>query len=120
MKLSSMTTDQACDCMLALAEPVGNIVEDAKVSAALSEIFARNGEISKAELTGLALKKVLPLALREHRADVYQILSALTGKTVKEIGEQTIGQTIEDAKGVLDKDLADFFTSSAATAQSAL
>ena len=119
MKLSEMSTDRACDCMLALAEPVGNIVEDGKVAAAITDLMSQSDKITAAEAVGKAVRKILPLALREHRADVYQILAALTGKTTVEIAAQPIGQTISDAKGAFDRDLADFFQSSAATAQSA-
>lgn len=109
MKISEMTTNQAADALVKVMEPVCNIIKDPDAVPMLQGLTS----ISSMEgLTG-ALMKVVPYCLEKHRADAWKILSALTGKTVNKIEKQSILVTMADIRDSIDKDLIDFFKSSA-------
>lgn len=118
MKLSEMTTGQAADAMILIAEPVANISADPQVTSALSNYSkAQKSGKTVAETFGKIIGKLAPVLLKDHRADIYAVLSVLTGKTAVEIDGQKITQTIADLKACWDGDLADFFKSAADTEQ---
>lgn len=119
MKLSEMTTGAACDCLLEIAVPVANIAEDESLVEVIRGFKADAENLTYIEIAAMVARKIIPLALKNHREDMFVILSALTGKTAAQIESQPITQTIMDARGIVDRDLIDFFTSSAPTAGSA-
>ena len=62
--------------------------------------------------------EVLPLLLKNHRADVYGILSVLNEKPVDEIRAQPVRDTIRQVREAFrDEDLLSFFRSSARQGQ---
>jgi hypothetical protein len=114
MKLSEMNTEQLADCLVGLVEPIGNIAEDPEVGAAITELGKElNGDTPVAQQVGIMAKRLIPLALKTHRKDLFKALSILTGKTEKQIREQRGMETIKEAVSVVDQDLLDFFKSSA-------
>ena len=118
MKLSEMTTDQLADALIDLSEPVGRICQDDQVIGFLKKYAApvqRNAPALK--LIGDAAAGLCPVLLKDHRYDLYQVLSVLTGKTAQEIASQRGAQTIADVRACWDRELTDFFSSSAAMAQ---
>jgi len=118
MRLSEMTTDQMADTLILLAEPIANIATDASVSAALASYTkASKAGQTVAETFGNMIGKLAPALLKSHRADLYAVVAALTGKTVEAIGAQKGLQTIADIRESFDGELADFFKSAADTAQ---
>ena len=116
MKLSEMTTGQAADAMVLLAEPVANIASDAKITSALNAYSkAQKSGKTVAETFGVTVGKIAPALLQSHRTDVYAIISAMTGKTPEEINQQKIMQTVADIKELWDGDMQAFFKSAATT-----
>jgi hypothetical protein len=65
------------------------------------------------------LKRIVPLALKDHRGDV--VRDPVRDDREKRGGDRRAVRrpAISDAKGIFDKDLVDFFTSSAPMAESA-
>ena len=108
MKLNEMTTDQAADALVRLAEPAAEIVNDDKVF----DLIKGAGKIAesgwKTQLTFI-LREVAPVLLKDHRNALYEVLSIMTGKTVKEISEQLITVTMDDIRGSVDSELIRFF-----------
>lgn len=118
MKLSEMTTDQLADALIDLSVPVGRICQDERVLEQLRKYAdpqQRKEPVLK--MIGGAVSALCPALLKDHRNDLYRMLSVLTGKTDGEIASQRGAQTIADIRNCWDKELADFFSSSAATAQ---
>lgn len=114
MKLSQMTTDQLADTMILIAEPVSNIAQDNAVEDAFKTIASKQKEgATNVRMFGILVKKIVPVALKSHRKDLYAVISALTGKSVEDIGSQQAAQTIKDCSDIIDKELIDFFKSSA-------
>jgi tyrosyl-tRNA synthetase len=67
----------------------------------------------------LLTKAVVYLIGHDHRADVYGIISAMTGKTAEQIESQKITATIADVQEFADKDFRDFLAQSLAGGKSA-
>lgn len=95
MRLSELTTDESLDALCVLTPYINNIVIDQ-------------------DLTEELRRKVNPDNLKNHRLDVYGILSVLNGKTPQEIGKQNFLVTAKQIRDVVkDKELLDFFRSCA-------
>lgn len=108
MKLSEMNTRQMAKTLCSLTRPIANLCEDKAVMDALQLLQDMRSGKKHCTMAGL-LAQVMPVLLDEHYDDVAVILAALTGKTRKEIDEQSGAQTVKDIKACLDGDLASFF-----------
>lgn len=129
MKLSELSTDRALDVLCELTPAIANIVEDKMVAAALERAMPENNsnfpdkEESQSNFAfGLKIfeeiGKLAPVLLKNHRSDVYTILSVLNEKPVPEIAAQPIRNTIRQVREVFqDEDLLSFFRSSARRAK---
>lgn len=118
MKISQMTTDQAAECMVRLSQPVANIMDDDNLRPVLEQLGkGKNKPVVK--LIAEMLPKLVPLAMRDHRQDMYEIVGALTEKPADEIGKMKFIWTLHELKESLDKDLIDFFKSSGTATQKA-
>lgn len=111
MKLSEMNTVEMSKALCALAVPVGHLAEDAELMRGIAEAGKDNDTLG--EKLGALLPKVIPALLDKHFEDTVLILSALTGKTPAAIRKQKGVQTIQDVRSCFDRDLLDFFKSSA-------
>lgn len=112
MKLSEMNTKQLTKALCDLTSPIANICGDKEVMDALSVLRkVQHGE-SVGSIADV-IAKVVPVLLDKHYDDAVAILSALTGKSRKEIDEQSGVQTINDIMACMDGDLSTFFTPSA-------
>ena len=114
MKLSELTTDQAADVLCELTPYNANITGDKSLLDELGKKFDSKGK-SVAELYTYAAKKcavLAPLLLKDHRADVFGILSVLNDTTAEAVAKQNVLTTILQIRSVFkDKDLLDFFRS---------
>ena len=113
MKLSEMNTRQMADALCKLAEPIGNMVADKHFTDAFASALKRDQEGTIGEQIAHAAKAVLPQILGTHFDDLIAIAAALTGKTAEQVAAQRGTETIQDLMGCFDKELVDFFKSSA-------
>ncbi len=116
MRLSDMTTDQLADALLNMAEPLANIGQDDAVIEGLKRV----GDSVKAgtptlKIVGDFAATVVPIALRDHRTDIYAIVAYMQGKSIDDISSQNGLQTIKDIRSIIDNDLVDFFMSALGT-----
>lgn len=115
MRISEMTTDQMADVLCIAAPCIANIMSDENLAKVLKSKLEEGGSYSRAEIMAFGANKlaeIVPLVLKDHRHDLYTILAALNGKTVEEISNQGIFDTINQVKEILeDKELLDFFGS---------
>ena len=114
MKISEMTNDQACEAIVRLTTPVANITDDPRIEPILKELATHEGE---GAMTGLKvissmLPKFVPILLKDHKTDLYEIISVLSGKARKEIGQMKLTETITVLRESIDDDLIGFFKSS--------
>lgn len=111
MKLSEMTTDQACETVVKLTPPIANIVDDPSLEPMLKDFAGRKGQ-NGLKIISAMIPKVVPLLLKDHRKDVYTILSVMSGEPTEKIGNQKITETIRMVQECVDEDLIRFFSSS--------
>lgn len=109
MKISQMTTDQAADVLVKIAEPASNIMHDEETIALIERLA--NGDDNPIRFLADNIVPITSAALKTHREDTYAVVGALCDKSVEEVASQKITQTIRDIKDSVDGDLVDFFAS---------
>lgn len=114
MKLSELTTERAADVLCELTPYIANITGDKSLLDELANKFDSKGK-SAAELYTFAAHKyaaLVPLLLKEHRNDVFGVLSVLNETELDKIAKQNIMETMKQVREVFqDKELLDFFKS---------
>jgi len=108
MKLSKMTTDQAADVLVQIAQPVSNIMDDPEVEKLVSGLDKEKDKTIMRIFASL-LPKVVPLALKSHREDFFEIVGALEHKTASDVKKWPLTKTMSVLRDSVDKDLIDFF-----------
>ena len=109
MKISQMTTDQAADALIRIAPSAANIMHDEDTVATLEKVA--NGSNNPLVFFADNLVPIANILLKDHRADFYEIVAALSNKTADDVANQKFPETILDVKNCLDGDLVDFFVS---------
>lgn len=110
MKLSQMTTDQAADVLVRIAEPAANLMHDDEMLAVIQRLAESDGS-NALKFISDNLVAVTGVLLGSHKHDVYEILAALSGKDEATISGQKITDTIRDIRDCWDGDLLGFFGS---------
>lgn len=114
MKISEMTNDEALDALLIITPCFDNILGDEELLENLRQITALKGK-TIGEIYAIGAKRItslLPILLKNHRADVYGVIGAVNGMTVSEVAKCKLVDTIEMVKEIVnDEVLADFFKS---------
>lgn len=110
MKISEMTTDQAADVLVRIVDPISNIIHDEGLVEVLEKL-AKADSSSPVKFIAANLAPVTTIALKAHRADVFEIVAALSGKSVEAVAGQKITETIKDIVDSWDAELVDFFES---------
>jgi hypothetical protein len=113
MKLSEMTMDQSCDCLIRLTDPVANILNDENIG----EIFKQysDPETQKEpvyKMIAMLLPKVATFAVKNHKKDFYEIIGALTLKPASAVGKMSLKDVLTVLKESIDEELISFFRSS--------
>ena len=111
---SELSTDEALEVVLQIAQPITNLIDDATLVKEMQKVMPK-GETTRIAMQRFALAKIVKLlniALKQHRVDVYAILAPFNGLSVEEIGKQNFLITCKQAADLLnDKGFVDFFKS---------
>ena len=114
MKLSQLTTERAADVLCELTPYIANITGDKALLDELANKFDSKGK-SAAELYTFAAHKyatLVPILLKDHREDVFGVLSVLNETELDKIAKQNIMETMQQVRDLFqDKELLDFFKS---------
>lgn len=114
MKLSEMTLEQQAAAICDLCEPVGAMLEDARVGEALGKLATKPGESTTVgKMVGRFVRYVVPVLLRLHLAELVKIVSIMTGKSVKDVRAMGATGITKEVVGLMDGEMLDFFKSSA-------
>lgn len=108
MKLSELRTDRACDVLCQIAPRVAAIAGDTD----LMDQVGRVVDIDLKSITRYGLDlilveraaQVLPVLLKDHRADVYTILGAVNDMEPKKVAEQDFMTTKNQITELLEDD----------------
>ena len=117
MRLSELTTDESLDALCLLTPYINNIIIDQSLAEELRRKIDPKQTKTKAEVMLEGARKinaVVPIILKNHRADVYGILSVVNKKPLELIGKQNFLVTAAQIRELVkDKALVDFFKSCA-------
>lgn len=112
MRISEMNTEEMSRTLCRIAGPMERIGTDKDVNDAFSKIAESMGEGTNLAKISLVVGQIAPVLLGAHFEDTVEIVAAMTGKTAKEVREQSGMQTIKDVGSFFDEDFAVFFGSS--------
>lgn len=114
-KLSDLGTDECLNVLCEITPSVSNIVSDKELFNTLGKGVDGRGttDAGMFMLTVKRLFTAVPLLLKNHREDIYSIVSTVGGeKTTEEIAAQNIMVTLNQVRSLMrDKVLIDFFKS---------
>ena len=111
---SELSTDEALEVVLQIAQPITNLIDDEALVKEMRKAMPK-GETTRIAMQRFGLAKIVKLlniALKQHREDVYAILAPFNGLTVEEIGKQNFLITCKQVYVLVnDKGFVDFFKS---------
>lgn len=111
---SELSTDEALEVVLQIAQPITNLIDDEALVKEMQKTMPK-GETTCIAMRRFGLAKIVKLlniALKQHREDVYAILAPFNGLTVEETGKQNFLITCKQVADLLnDKGFVDFFKS---------
>lgn len=111
---SELNTDEALEVVVQIAQPITNLIDDEALVKEMQKTMPK-GETTRIAMQRFGLAKIVKLlniALKQHREDVYEILAPFNGLTVQEIGKQNFLITCKQVADLLnDKGFVDFFKS---------
>lgn len=110
MKLSEMTNDQAAEVMIRIAEPIGLICDDEEAVQMIDD-YKKRYQKPLFYAVGNLIPRLIGYLMKKHRAELYEIIAALTGKKVSEVGRMNIKETVEVVRESYDDVMAVFFPS---------
>lgn len=118
MKISQMSTDALWALLARLTPPACRILRDPEVLAAFdSASFVESDRLPPMAAAAMMWERLLPLVLRKHENDVYEVLAALTDKSPEVLKKQKGLMTLKDIQAVWDEELMAFFSYAGAAAQ---
>ena len=103
MKISQMSTDKAADVLVRITQPVSNIMDDSEVETVVRSFSEQNGNSLMKAIASI-MPKIVPLALKNHREDLFEIVGALGGMDVSEVKELPLMETMAIIRESMDKD----------------
>lgn len=111
---SELGTDEALEVVLQIAQPITNLIDDEALVKEMQKTMPK-GKTTRIAMQRFGLAKIVKLlniALKQHREDVYAILAPFNGMTAEEIGKQNFLITCKQVADLLsDKGFIDFFKS---------
>lgn len=118
MKLSQLSTKKALSKMLMLIPIVKEIINDKKLLSVWKRGYqvepnssALEIEVAKQKCATEKIFELLTLLIEEHEMAVYKILSIINDKTIQEVEEQPITETIAQLQELLnDQSFLQLFT----------
>lgn len=123
MKLSEMTSEQGVDVLIRLTPVITGLLSDSEFISEVTGILADKSEDGKElraeDYLSRGIEKINNLAFllfRKKRDALFEIIGAVSGKSLKEVASQSFIVTLSEARDILrDKDLINFLKSCAGT-----
>lgn len=116
MRLFEMHGADALNALCDLVEPASRIVDDQETLEAFRKLALLDAKKIHPWAMWASMGMILRPVIKAHSEDLMQIAAALTGKPLDEVSKQPLMQTVQEVRAVWDKDIRDFFISSAPTA----
>ena len=106
-----MNNEQATEALIRITTPISHIFDDEE-TAKTFDSFRALGEGTTLQDIGKILPRLVTLLLKTHKYDMYEIIGALTFKSVEDVGKMNFVETINIFRESYDEVLQSFFTSS--------
>ena len=119
MKLSEMTNDQAAEVMIRLADPVGAICDDEE-AVQMIEDYKKRYRMPLFYAVGKMIPTLVGYLLKKHKAELYEIISILSGEKKVDVGNMNFAETVKILRDSYDETLSVFFRSSGSAIMSAV
>ena len=101
MRLSDIKGDRTLEVIAEIIDPIANIAEDEESSALFKREKLPEGMTAKKFLMN-RVRKSLPVLLKDHKADIIAILSAIEGVSAEEYaGSLNLVKLIKDCNDLL-------------------
>jgi hypothetical protein len=120
IKISELSTDKSCDILCEITPFLSGIVADETLLDTLGKTISTKGKTKAAVmLEGMGkINSIVPILLKDHRADVFGVLAVLGETTVEAVAAQNILATVKQVRELAqDQELLDFLQSFAAQAE---
>lgn len=115
INFENFSTEKTLNVICTITPALGNIFSDEEIIKTYSDRLSvealklegfTDEEIKvKANAKGMEnISKLVPLVLGEHRQDIYKVLAALNDRTIEEIKDQNIMDTIEQTTALLNNE----------------
>lgn len=108
MKLSQMKYDKLTDAMARISASFGSILEDDEITKLIGEII-KQGQKNAMKGYAMLFAKLVPVALKNKKAEFGEILAVLDDKTVDDVKEFTLTDIKRVIEESADRELLDFF-----------
>ena len=101
MKISEMNNDQACEAIIRISNPISNILNDDNIKPLVEELekgkqAGESGQPLKF-IAGI-IPKLVAFCMKDHKGDLYEIISALTFKPVSKVGQMNFAATVKEIR----------------------
>ena len=112
MKISEMTNNQAADALVRLSVPFENICNDEETLKLIDEFRTSGDDIPLTQMVGKFIPQIVANMLGTHRNDLYEIVGALTFRTLEDVSNMNFLETVKVIRDSYDEVMEGFFTSS--------
>ena len=114
-----MTNDQAAEVMIRLADPVGAICDDEE-AVQMIEDYKKRYRMPLFYAVGKMIPTLVGYLLKKHKAELYEIISILSGEKKADVGNMNFAETVKILRDSYDETLSVFFRSSGSAIMSAV
>lgn len=109
-----MKTSIAIDKLINIAPIIADLYPKLKEDESFKKFmatYAKGNKDGKSEVDNIDfVLRVLPVFFKNYKEELFEILAIVCDKTVKEVSEQSLGETVEVVKELLaDDDFKSFF-----------
>lgn len=108
MKISEMNNDQATEAMARISVPLSILIEDKEFVGLIDDLKqADKGDPFK--FVSSMIPKIATMCLKDHKAELYEIVGALTFKPSAKVGKMNFLATVKELRESIDEDFISFF-----------
>lgn len=110
MKFIDMNNEQVAEALIHISSPLENLCNDPKLDE-LIEKYKASKEEPLMKTIGAVVPLFISLAIKDHKNDLYEIISVVIGKPVSEIAKMNIVDTVKEVRESWNEVLTGFFQS---------
>ena len=110
MKFIEMNNEQVADALIRISDPLENLCSDPKLDELIDK-YKKLKDEPLLKTIGAIVPMFITLAIKDHKTDLFEIISVIIGKPVKTIEKMNILDTIKEVRESWNEVLTGFFQS---------